>query len=62
MKYFVSNPLFHREPVEGAKYWGYVIKLRRSTDEVCNIVLKFVKFVKMMFWTTSKERVAVIYP
>ena len=47
--------------MEGTKDWGYVIKFIRSTDEACSIVLKFVK--KMFkFWTTSKERVAVIYP
>ena len=30
--------------MEGAKNFGYVVKLRRSTYEACNIVLKFVKF------------------
>ena len=45
--------------MEGAKDWGYVIQLGKSTDEACSIVLKF---VKKMFWTTIKERVVIIYP
>ena len=39
------------------------IKLRRPTDEVCSIVLRFfLKFVKTLFWTTGKTRVAVTHP